>query len=527
ALDSELRAHIKGNDPSFELNKLAFFAEATGAVQETHILEAQNAVQNARKSSLQAGFLLFKTSLDNDQVLHERHLAAAKTDEARARRDCDKEKTTGAVAAKVLPWIQDTMQGFGVGLRRTESERLIGWCNYVTSGVLSAGKAEFTVNTITSMAHANPRTFCAVVMLPNRSGAIDAVAMDEDEEDNHDKADSAEAVLHEFVYKVKNYFLESERALRVKTCTLVFDEATVYGNRSGCHQCLLITASDKHNVFHKSKAWRTSVVQGASMLPRGDMVKVERPSKVFASDGKLTRVQELKQHLAGSSVVESFVNALCEPAENHNILVDFLGFDGWPAAYVLGQICKGHKFAAGTICHSLYETKFVGEMTSNKIFSLARENKLKIPGFPNFMSVIKDLKKSNQSNTQPQYTVCTPLADGGLVIKSALIDLWTIKNDGFQDEAEALIKDHNARYNPRGVKRGAEPSEQPSAKSEEPQQKKLCIDKTMPLVDECLIPDVDKLLAQVLRIAICSMLLALPSYVHTDWHCFLLCPLAP
>ncbi|CAK9081845.1 unnamed protein product, partial [Durusdinium trenchii] len=437
--------------------------------------------------------------------------------------DCDKEKTTGAVAAKVLPWIQDTMQGFGVGLRRTESERLIGWCNYVTSGVLSAGKAEFTVNTITSMAHANPRTFCAVVMLPNRSGdlrtptkclafisscfnrkangamfcrAIDAVAMDEDEEDNHDKADSAEAVLHEFVYKVKNYFLESERALRVKTCTLVFDEATVYGNRSGCHQCLLITASDKHNVFHKSKAWRTSVVQGASMLPRGDMVKVERPSKVFASDGKLTRVQELKQHLAGSSVVESFVNALCEPAENHNILVDFLGFDGWPAAYVLGQICKGHKFAAGTICHSLYETKFVGEMTSNKIFSLARENKLKIPGFPNFMSVIKDLKKSNQSNTQPQYTVCTPLADGGLVIKSALIDLWTIKNDGFQDEAEALIKDHNARYNPRGVKRGAEPSEQPSAKSEEPQQKKLCIDKTMPLVDECLIPDVDKLLAQ-------------------------------
>ena len=86
--------------------------------------------------------------------------------------DCDKEKTTGAVAAKVLPWIQDTMQGFGVGLRRTESERLIGWCNYVTSGVLSAGKAEFTVNTITSMAHANPRTFCAVVMLPNRSGDL-------------------------------------------------------------------------------------------------------------------------------------------------------------------------------------------------------------------------------------------------------------------------------------------------------------------------------------------------------------------
>lgn len=32
-LDADLRAHIKGNDPDFSLNKLAFFSEATGAVQ--------------------------------------------------------------------------------------------------------------------------------------------------------------------------------------------------------------------------------------------------------------------------------------------------------------------------------------------------------------------------------------------------------------------------------------------------------------------------------------------------------------
>ena len=76
---------MKGNDPSFEINKLAFFAEATGAVQEHHILEAQSAVANARRSSLQAGFNLFRTSLSNHQVLHDRHLAASKTDEAKAR----------------------------------------------------------------------------------------------------------------------------------------------------------------------------------------------------------------------------------------------------------------------------------------------------------------------------------------------------------------------------------------------------------------------------------------------------------
>ena len=97
ALGSELRAHIKGNDPSFDISKLAFFAEATGTVQEGHILAAQSAVANARRSSLQAGFNLFKTSLDNDQVLHERHLQASKTDETKAR--------SAALASLEVGWV--------------------------------------------------------------------------------------------------------------------------------------------------------------------------------------------------------------------------------------------------------------------------------------------------------------------------------------------------------------------------------------------------------------------------------------
>ena len=36
-----------------------------------------------------------------------------------------------------------------------------------------------------------------------------------DDEDDDKKTDSAEAVLHEFVYKLKNHFMESERNLRV------------------------------------------------------------------------------------------------------------------------------------------------------------------------------------------------------------------------------------------------------------------------------------------------------------------------
>lgn len=85
ALDSELKAHLKGADSAFEMSKLAFFQEATGAAQDEHIAEAQSAVANAQKSSLQAAFQLFRTSLDNDQVMRDRYLSAAKTDESRAR----------------------------------------------------------------------------------------------------------------------------------------------------------------------------------------------------------------------------------------------------------------------------------------------------------------------------------------------------------------------------------------------------------------------------------------------------------
>lgn len=86
--------------------------------------------------------------------------------------DGDKEKTISTINAKVNPWMQQTLQGYGNGLRRSESERIFAWCNYVTAGVISAVKTEFTVNTITQLAHAHPRNFVAVVLLPNRSGDL-------------------------------------------------------------------------------------------------------------------------------------------------------------------------------------------------------------------------------------------------------------------------------------------------------------------------------------------------------------------
>ena len=55
---------------------------------------------------------------------------------------------------------------------------------------------------------------------------------------------------------------------------------------------------------------------------------------------------------------------------------------------------------------------------------------------------------------------------------------------------EELVRDHNARFNPRGVKRG-EPSTGDNAEGSEegPERKRLCVEKSMNLSDESLIED--------------------------------------
>ena len=45
--------------------------------------------------------------------------------------------------------------------------------------------------------------------------AADAAHLDEDDEDDERKMDSAEGMLHEYVYRLKNFFLETERNLKV------------------------------------------------------------------------------------------------------------------------------------------------------------------------------------------------------------------------------------------------------------------------------------------------------------------------
>lgn len=50
------------------------------------------------------------------------------------------------------------------------------------------------------------------------------------------------------------------------------------------------------------------------------------------------------EHLGGSSLVEKMTGALLNTGdgETSNIIVDLLGFDGWPACFALQQSAGGH-----------------------------------------------------------------------------------------------------------------------------------------------------------------------------------------
>ena len=84
------------------------------------------------------------------------------------------------MAAKSEPWIQSTMTGFGQGIRRSESERFVVWVNYVSAGVVSAKQLSFSLEHLTQLCHANPRSCIGVILLPNRAGDLRSSPKKED-----------------------------------------------------------------------------------------------------------------------------------------------------------------------------------------------------------------------------------------------------------------------------------------------------------------------------------------------------------
>ena len=85
---------------------------------------------------------------------------------------------------------------------------------------------------------------------------------------------------------------------------------------------------------------------------------------------------------------------------------------------------------------------------------MARAGDLRLPGFPDFSQTVKEMH-SNQDMELPSYEVCVGLPNGTLAIKQSIIDYW-LKQDDFIVDIEAVVKEHNSKYNPHGIKRGCE-----------------------------------------------------------------------
>ena len=134
----------------------------------------------------------------------------------------------------------------------------------------------------------------------------------------------------------------------------------------------------------------------------------------------------------------------------------------------------GQQCYCSTICHTKKEGEFVAATVANKVYSLARESRLSIPGFPQFSSCTDDLQKL-QSMDAPQYEVCVALPDGSLVVKETLIQYWTATNPDFEAPMTDIMKRHDAQWNKKGLKRGLDDSEGDGS-STGPANKKLKVE---------------------------------------------------
>ena len=113
---------------------------------------------------------------------------------------------------------------------------------------------------------------------------------------------------------------------------------------------------------------------------------------------------------------------------------------------------------------------------------MARANSLRLPGFPKFESVVKELSNKKELET-PQYEVSVPLGNGCLAIKEALIEYWSKEENLFSTEMASVVKDHNAKYNPKGIKRGSTATSSRSNGADEHPAKKAKVETSVKSVD--------------------------------------------
>lgn len=114
----------------------------------------------------------------------------------------------------------------------------------------------------------------------------------------------------------------------------------------------------------------------------------------------------------------------------------------WEAA------AEGNRFLCGTIClDTLQET--IEKRIATKLFNDCRSGSLQIHGFPQFDGLIKTLKDGNAQASTRNYEVCIQ-QNGKLIILQSFAAKFT-ESEITKDDAVALIKEHNEKYNVDGA----------------------------------------------------------------------------
>ena len=76
---------MRATSKDWDWQKLSFILEEQGKVQDDEITKAQSRTNSALLNSLTAGYSLFTTNLENDQLSFKRWQLASSGDEAKAR----------------------------------------------------------------------------------------------------------------------------------------------------------------------------------------------------------------------------------------------------------------------------------------------------------------------------------------------------------------------------------------------------------------------------------------------------------
>ncbi|CAE7786127.1 unnamed protein product [Symbiodinium microadriaticum] len=365
---------------------------------------------------------------------------------------------------QLKPWLSKSLTGLQGGVRNMGSELVVYFANLVSQGVVSAPKVSFLVNSLQSAAANMPNTFVAVVLMPNRAsdGRVRTKEQEQEEEnemnkpieedamedaDDAAKASKVEAIsaLRDFKYTLLVTLQEPARGLEVRPLTLIFDDATVYGQRSASHEAWLITSTQATSLLRKT-IFKRLILEKIPMLPRAEMVKVEAGRKVGADSDRLSKSQEMRQHLGGTGLVKKVLCAL-DAHKVHTVVVDIFGHDGWVALATLQMQMENTKCVCATVAHTDVEYKFCKDVILHSLFSKAKGKQMQINGFPDFAAAMADLAKVHTSEARSEYGYQVTVPVGGcLIVLQALVTKFRASQI-VSDDFEKLLQVHDKEFN--------------------------------------------------------------------------------